>query len=145
MENRQSKKKLKREDVNLNYLSDKDFETAKKSFEETPKEPGNKMSKVKKHTIISILLLIPGAMRLSYTNPPTENQFIIFVSLNIVLLFFFAFILTWIFTSIFSSSKRKLSFDRTLYKCCYLLAFLYLIDITHLDFLQLIGSIIRGF
>jgi hypothetical protein len=32
MENRQSKKTLKREDVNLNYLSDKDFETAKKEI-----------------------------------------------------------------------------------------------------------------
>ena len=143
MEKKQSKTTLKDEDVNLNYLSDKELDAAKKAFEATPRDTGNKMSKVKKHTIISILLLIPGAML--FASAHTSSYSLLSIALTFVCLIFFAFILTSIVSFIFSLFKRKLSFDKTLYRCCYLLAFLYLIDITHLDLAWLIGWLIGRF
>jgi cation transport ATPase len=143
MENKQSKTNLKDEDVNLNYLSDKELDAAKKAFETTPKDTGNKISKVKKHTIISSLLLIPGAML--FTSAHSSSYTLLFVIFNFFFIAFIVFIVAisvYFFSSFF---KKKLSFDKTLYRCCYLAAFLYLIDITHLDFLQLIGSLIRSF
>ena len=104
MQKKQSKTTLKDEDVNLNYLSDKELDAAKKAFEATPKDTGNKMSKVKKHTIISSLLLIPEqCFSLLHTLHLNTLLFVIF---NFFFIAFYVFILA-ISVYFFSSFLRK--------------------------------------
>ena len=80
------------------------------------KNTSNIMSQINKHNIISILLLIPWAINsASYPN-------LYGVVLRLVILIFMFFILTGLITFISSLFKKKLSFNKTFYIVCYVMA-----------------------
>ena len=102
-----------------------------KEYEESQKNNTSKMSNVTKHLIISFLLLIPGVML--FTSVHSSSYTLLSIIFYYFFIAFFVFILAISAHFMFSLFNKKLSFDKIVYRCFYLAAFLYLIDITHLD------------
>ena len=85
------------------------------------KNTSNIMSQINKHNIISIILLIPWAIHsASYPN-------LYGIVLRLFIMIFMFFILTGLITFISSLFKKKLSFNKTFYIVCYVMASLFFI------------------